>query len=116
MPLTGEIKGRRLSWSETSTFVLGTVLVNPLTFERWQLVQTTTVAIVCATDINASLFSRLSGREGTKCEIGIARIECSNARRQKHCEKDESPGKRPPAAFHGSTPVSSVRRPALSTG
>jgi hypothetical protein len=95
---------------------LSAVLVNTLTFKRWQLVQTTTVAIVCATGIYASLFSRLSGREGTKSKIGIARIECSNTQRQKRCEKDENHGKRPPAAFHGSTPFGLIRRIALSIG
>src|SRR5258707_665841 len=53
----------------------------------------------------AFLFSRLSGHEGTIGKIGVARIECSNTRRQKHCEQGEDDGKRPLPAFHGSTPL-----------
>jgi hypothetical protein len=57
----------------------------------------------------AFLFSRLSGREGTIGKIGVARIECSNTRRQKHCEQGEDDGKRPLPAFHGSTPFIAFR-------
>jgi hypothetical protein len=64
----------------------------------------TTVAIACTTGVYALLFSRLSGREGTRGKIGVARIECSNTQRQKHCEEEGDDGKRPLAAFHGSTP------------
>lgn len=76
----------------------------------------TTVAIVCTTGIYASLFGRLSGREGTKCKIGVPRIECSNTQRQKQYEEEENDAKRPLAAFHGSTPFSSTRRIALAKG
>src|SRR5271165_5882827 len=69
----------------------------------------TTIAIACTADIYALLFSRLSGREGPNCKIGVARIECSNTQRQ-HCEEERDDGKRPLATFHGSTPFSS-RRP-----
>src|SRR5262245_19374001 len=82
----------------------GTVLVNTPTLERWQLVQTTTVAIACTTGVYALLFSRLSGCEGTRGKIGAARIECSNTQRQKHCEEERDHGNRPIAASHGSTP------------
>jgi hypothetical protein len=34
----------------------------------------TTVAIACTTGVYALLFGRLSGREGTKGKIGVARI------------------------------------------
>jgi hypothetical protein len=50
------------------------------------------------------LFNRLSGCEGTRGKIGVARIECSNTQRQKHCEEEGDHGKRPIAASHGSTP------------
>jgi hypothetical protein len=43
---------------------------------------------VCATGIYASLFSRLSGREGTKCKIGIARIGRSTAKKTKTTAND----------------------------
>jgi hypothetical protein len=36
--------------------------------------------------------------------ISVARIECSNTQRQKHCEKERDHGKRSLAAFHGSIP------------
>jgi hypothetical protein len=66
---------------------VGAVLVNIPTLERWRPVQTTTVAIACTAGVYAFLFSRLSGREGTRGKIGVARIECSNTQRQKHCEE-----------------------------
>src|ERR1700688_2713728 len=69
----------------------------------------TTVAIACATGVYALLFSRLSGREGTRCKIGVARIECSNTQRQMHYEEEGNDGKRPFAAFHGSTPFRSKK-------
>src|SRR5262249_21909625 len=42
-------------------------------------------------------------------------IECSNTQRQKRCEEERDDGKRPLAAFHGSTPVRSkkARPPSL---
>src|SRR5262249_18297079 len=79
------------------------------TLERWQLIQTTTVAIACTTGVYAFPFSRLSGREGTRGKIGVARIECSNTQRQKHCEERGDDSKRPLAAFHGSTPFRSKK-------
>jgi hypothetical protein len=95
---------------------LGAVLVDTLTFERWQLIQMTTVAIVCTTGIYASLFSRLSGREGTKLKIGVARFECPNTQRQKCCEEEGDDGERPFTAFHGSTLFNSIRLMALAKG
>ena len=82
-------------------------MVNTPTLERRQLVQMTTVAIACTTNVYALLFSRLGGREGTKCKIGIARIECSNTRRQKQYEEEGDDGKRPFAAYHDSNPFKS---------
>src|SRR5262249_50075095 len=82
------------------------------TLERLQLIETTTVAIACTTGVYASLFSRLSGREGTRGKIGVARIECSNTQRQKHCEEEDH-GKRPLAAFHGSTVFGSKKTTSL---
>src|SRR5262245_60955873 len=93
----------------------GTVLVNTPTLRLWQLVQTTTVAIACTTGVYALLFSRLSGREGTRGKIGVARIECANTQRQKHCQKEGDDGKRPLAAFHGSTPFRSKKDDVLGT-
>ena len=52
----------------------------------------TTVAIACTTGVYALLFSRLSGREGTRGKIGVARIECSNTQQQKHCEEEGDHG------------------------
>jgi hypothetical protein len=76
-----------------------------------------TVAIARATGIYALLLSRLSGRKGTRCRIGVARIECSNTQRQKDCQEEEgNDGKRRLAAFHGSTPISSGRRIAFPEG
>jgi hypothetical protein len=37
--------------------------------------------------VPATTECRLSGREGTRGKIGVARIECSNTQRQKHCEE-----------------------------
>jgi hypothetical protein len=65
----------------------------------------TTVAIARTTSIHALLFCRLRGREATRGKIGVARIECSNAQRQKRCEQKGDDGKRPLAVFHGSTPL-----------
>jgi hypothetical protein len=73
----------------------------------------TTVAIACTTGVYALLFSRLSGREGTRCKIGVARIECANTQRQKHCEEKGDDGKRPFATFHGSTPFRSKKTKSL---
>jgi hypothetical protein len=97
-------KARRSSRSQTSASVSGAVLVNILTLERWRLAQTTTVAIACTAGVYAFLFSGLSGREGTRGKIGVARLERSNAQRQKHCKEGADDGKRPLAACHGSTP------------
>jgi len=98
------------------TSVSGAVLVNIPTHERWRLVQTTTVAIACTTGVYALLFSRLSGREGMRGKISVARIECSNTQRQKHCEEEGGHGKRALAASHGSIPftTSLERRRRLS--
>src|SRR5262249_55617412 len=76
----------------------------------------TRTAIACTTGVYALLFSRLSGREGTRGKIGIARMECSNTQRQKLCEEEGDHGKRPLAAFHGSTPLTTSleRRRRLS--
>jgi hypothetical protein len=99
----GQKKARRLSWSRTSTSVSGAVLVNIPTLERWQLVQTTTVAIACTTRVYASPH-RLGGREGTRAYINITisvtRIECFNTRQEKHCKEYGDEGKRWLAAFH----------------
>jgi hypothetical protein len=73
----------------------------------------TTVAIACTTGAYALLFSRLSGREGTRCKIGVARIECFNTQRQKHCDDEGDDGKRPFAAFHGSTSFRSKKTTSL---
>src|SRR5262249_51737485 len=97
----------------TRACVSGAVLVNIPTLERWRLFQTTTVAIACTAGVYAFLFSRLSGREGTRRKIGVAPIECSNTQRQKHCEEGGDDGKRPLAAFHGSTPFRSKKPPSL---
>src|SRR5215467_4041854 len=59
------------------------------------------------------MFSRLSGCEGTRGKIGVARIECSNTQRQKHCEEEGDHGKRPIAASHGSTPLKAKRTGAM---
>ena len=82
MPLTAEVKGALVILVLNQYICTGCSPGNTPTFERWQLVQMTTVAIVCTTGIYTSLFSRLSGREGTKCKIGVARIECSNTHRK----------------------------------
>jgi len=58
------------------------------------------VAISSTTGISALLFSRVSGREVTRAGIGVARIDRSNIRQQKHREESEDQGKRPLAAFH----------------
>ena len=97
-------KARRSSRSLTSTSVSGAVLVNIPTLGRWQLAQTTTVSIACTTSVYALLFRCLNGRKVARGEIGVARIECSNTRRQKHCEEEGDDGKRPLAAFHGLAP------------
>jgi pimeloyl-ACP methyl ester carboxylesterase len=43
----------------------------------------------------------LSGREGTRGKIGVARLERSDAQRQRHCKEGADDGKRPLALFHG---------------
>jgi hypothetical protein len=90
--------------------------------ERWRLAQTTTVAIACTAGVYAFAFSRLSGREGprgkigvARIKIGVARIDCSNTQRQKHCEQGGDDGKRPLAAFHGSTPFRSKKNDEFET-
>ena len=61
---------RYSSWPwEMSTSVSGAVLVNTPTLERWQLVQTTTVAIACTTSAYALLFSGLSACQGIRAAI-----------------------------------------------
>ncbi|MFY9899160.1 MAG: hypothetical protein WAK67_15390, partial [Xanthobacteraceae bacterium] len=67
----------------------------------------TTVAIARTTSVHALRFSRLRGHERTRGKIGVARTECSNIQRQKHCREQGGDGKRPLAAFHGSTPFRS---------
>jgi hypothetical protein len=67
----------------------------------------TTVPIACTTGVNAFLFGRLSGHDGTRGKIGVARTECSNTQRWKRCEDDGEDGKQLFAPFHGSTPFSS---------
>src|SRR5262249_61753556 len=57
--------------------------------------------------------SRLSGCEDTRGKIGVARIECFNTQRQKHCEEEGDHGKRPLAAFHGSTLFRSKKTTSL---
>ena len=42
--------------------------------------------------------------------VGVARIECSNTQRQKHCEEEGHGSQRPLTAFHGSTPLGRKRR------
>ena len=73
----------------------------------------TAVAIARTTGAYTLLFSRLSGREGTRGKIGVARIECSNTQRHKHCEEEGDDGKRSLAAFHGSTPFRSKKTTRL---
>ena len=92
----------RLSWPFASTRVSGAVLVNASTFGRWQLFETPTIVIASTTGVQAFLFGCLSRRERFK--TGVARIECSNTQRQEQCEQGGDDGKRPLAAFHGSTP------------
>ena len=90
------------------------VLINTATLERWPLVQTTTVAIACATGAYALLFSRVSGCQGNRNGIGIARMTCLNTQRQKHYEECGDDGKRPLAAFHGSAPLRSKKTKNLA--
>ena len=97
---------RSTSWTSI-TSVAGAIPVNAPTLGGWYLLQGQAVAIACTTGVFALLFSRLSGREGTGGKIGVARIECSSTQRQKHCEEEGDHGKRPLAAFHGSTPFRS---------
>ena len=75
----------RSSWSQAGTSVLHAVLANTPTLEGWQLVQMTTVAIAYAIRVHASLFTRLSGCQGSRGEIGIAGIEYSDTHGQRHC-------------------------------
>jgi hypothetical protein len=65
--------------------------------------QMTTIAIACATSIYALLFRRLSGREGARGNVDVARIERSNTQRQKHYKVQGGYDRRSLAAFHGST-------------
>jgi hypothetical protein len=60
----------------------------------------------------------LSGREGARGKIGIARIECSSSssHRQKSCEEEGNDGKRPLDAFHGSTSFRSKKRRVWNGG
>jgi hypothetical protein len=74
----------------------------------------TTVVITCTTGVYTLLFSRLSGGEGMRGKIGVARIECSNTQRQKH-RGEKGDGKRPLAAFHGSTPFRSKKNDEFGT-
>ena len=117
-------KARRSSRSQPGATVSGAIPINALTLERWQLVQTAAVAIAGTTDIYALLFCRLRGRDGAGRIIGVARMERSNAQRQKHREQQRDDRKRPlapsfiagcfiaacfiaeclVAAFHGSAP------------
>jgi hypothetical protein len=53
------------------------ILVNAPAFGGWYLLQGKAGAISCTTDIHALLFGGLSRRQGERCEIGVARMECS---------------------------------------
>jgi hypothetical protein len=64
------------------------------------MVQTKTVAIACPTGIHALLLSRRGGCEGTRGNISIPRLECSNTRREKRSEDYGDDDKQPLAAFH----------------
>ena len=73
--LTAAKKTRRSSLHSIAP--TGAILINALTLGGWYLLPGLAVAISCATGIYAFLFSCLSRREGERCEIGVARIECS---------------------------------------
>ncbi|SIO15263.1 hypothetical protein SAMN05443247_02397 [Bradyrhizobium erythrophlei] len=70
---------RPTSWTSI-TSIAGAILVNAPTLGGWYLLQGQAVAISRTTGIYALLFSGLSRREGERCEIGVARIKCSDAR------------------------------------
>ena len=87
------------------TSVASAILVYTPTLEGWYLLQGLAVAISCTTAIYALLFSGVSRREGERTEIGVARIECSSAQRQKKCEEYGDDSKRPLVTFHGPAPL-----------
>jgi hypothetical protein len=64
----------RLSLHGT-TGIADAIPVNAPTLERWYLLQGPAVAISRTTRIYALPFSRLSGREGERGEIDVARIK-----------------------------------------
>ena len=70
---------RSTSWTSI-TSVAGAILVNAPTLGGWYLLQGQAVAISRTTGIYALLFSGLSRREGERCEVGVARIKCSDTR------------------------------------
>ena len=70
---------RPTSWTSI-TSVAGAILVNAPTLGGWYLLQGQAVAISRTTGIYALLFSGLSRREGERCEVGVARIKCSDTR------------------------------------
>ena len=72
------------------------------------MLQGQAVAISRTTGIYALLFSGPSRREGGRGDIGVARIERSRTRWQKHGEECGDDGKRSLAKFHGS--ASSVEK------
>jgi hypothetical protein len=78
----GGKKTRRSSWSQTRTTVSGAVLVDTPTLERWQLLQTETVVIACATGVHALLLGGVSGCQDIEAELGIARIDPSDTQGQ----------------------------------
>jgi hypothetical protein len=98
----------RSSWSQAGAAVSGAVLVNGSALERRHLVHTTTVAIACAARVHALLLGSLSGREGVRSKVGIARIEASTTQRQRNRDEEGSDDKGPLAAFHGSTAFGSM--------
>jgi len=81
----------RLSWPFASTRVSGAVLVNASTLGLWQLLEIATVVIARTTGVQAFLFGCRSRRERFK--TGVARIECVNARQQKHRKEEGDDGK-----------------------
>jgi len=74
------------------------------------LLQGQAVAVSRTTGIYALLFSGPSRQQGERCEIGVARIECSRAhdQRKKHCDEYGDDDKRPLATFHAIAPLDQV--------
>jgi hypothetical protein len=94
-------------WSSRSLASAGVpraILVDRLTLDGVYLLLGQAVAISCATDIHAFVFSGVGRQQGEGRGICVARIQGSRPQWQKRCEDHADAAKVPPTVFHGFAP------------